>query len=428
MKVIELYTKNIKKIKAVNIKPGDGNMVVVTGGNGAGKTSVLDSIYYALKKDLPEQVIRQGERVAETFVDLGEYRIKRTFRVGGKDTLEVLSRDGHAVRKPQTVLNELVGQLSFDPLEFSHLGDKKQKDVLLKLLKIDFFQLDKTRKDLYDDRTVCGREASKLETSFSIYTGRDFKNVPDTEIDVGELTEAIELINNDLKKINTQKAGFDTLVKMEEAAIARIADLEMDLKLEKESLAELQANKEKLSLDVEIGIERKKQLKNERSDKTSRIHAAAEENALVHEKRKCGEILKRTAENKTEYDALTRDIEAIDEEKARLIREAKMPIEGLSFDETGLLYNNVPFAQLCSAEQLKVSVAIAMAMNPTLRVIHIADGSLLDDKSLAVIEEMATDKDFQVWVEKVDSSGEVGIYIEDGEIARNNLVNMERVG
>jgi hypothetical protein len=93
-----------------------------------------------------------------------------------------------------------------------------------------------------------------------------------------------------------------------------------------------------------------------------------------------------------------------------------MPIKGLSINDDGVIYNSIPFNQISSAEQLKVSLSIAMSMNPTLRVIRIMDGSLLDDDNLKLISEMAKDNDYQIWIEKVDSSGKVGFYIEDGSI------------
>ena len=63
-----------------------------------------------------------------------------------------------------------------------------------------------------------------------------------------------------------------------------------------------------------------------------------------------------------------------------------------------------------------------MAINPELRVIRVNDGSLLDKKHMAIIEKMAKEKDFQVWLECVDESGTVGIYIEDGEIKNVEVV------
>ena len=69
-----------------------------------------------------------------------------------------------------------------------------------------------------------------------------------------------------------------------------------------------------------------------------------------------------------------------------------------------------------AAEQLRVSVALAMAANPTLRVLRILDGSLLDSDSLEIIATLAAENDYQVWIEIVDESGAVGFVIEDGAV------------
>ena len=89
---------------------------------------------------------------------------------------------------------------------------------------------------------------------------------------------------------------------------------------------------------------------------------------------------------------------------------------GLGFDDDGVTLDGVPFAQASAAEQLRVSVAMAMALNPKVRIIRITDGSLLDSENLALIEEMAGANGFQVWIERVDESGAVGVVIEDGEV------------
>jgi hypothetical protein len=55
-----------------------------------------------------------------------------------------------------------------------------------------------------------------------------------------------------------------------------------------------------------------------------------------------------------------------------------MPIDGLSLESGRVMFNGIPLDQGSSAEQLRVSTAIAMSSNPELRVIRIKDGSLLD--------------------------------------------------
>lgn len=47
MKIIKLTSENVKCLKAISIEP-DGNLVIIGGKNGAGKTSALDSIAFAV--------------------------------------------------------------------------------------------------------------------------------------------------------------------------------------------------------------------------------------------------------------------------------------------------------------------------------------------------------------------------------------------
>ncbi|MNJ04825.1 hypothetical protein D3C73_1657670 [compost metagenome] len=60
---------------------------------------------------------------------------------------------------------------------------------------------------------------------------------------------------------------------------------------------------------------------------------------------------------------------------------------------------------------------MAIALNPELRVIRITDGSLLDVNSLALVEEMARENDYQVWIEVVGEGPEGAYTIVDGEVA-----------
>jgi len=94
-----------------------------------------------------------------------------------------------------------------------------------------------------------------------------------------------------------------------------------------------------------------------------------------------------------------------------------MPVEGLAFDPDGVTYQGVPFSQCSAAEQMRVSMAVALAMNPSLRVCLIRDGSLLDSDSLEIIREMAEAADAQVWLERVSEGADCQVIIEDGAIA-----------
>jgi DNA repair exonuclease SbcCD ATPase subunit len=141
------------------------------------------------------------------------------------------------------------------------------------------------------------------------------------------------------------------------------------------------------------------------------------------------EIARRTQREKLEAElretngaatARTRSIDDREEKKRTALASAKMPIDGLTFDEQGVFFRQVPILQLGEAEQIRVGVALAMASNPKLRAVPIAHGESLDDDSLALIETMAEENNFQIFMARVDSSGKVGIVLSDGKVESVN--------
>jgi ATPase subunit of ABC transporter with duplicated ATPase domains len=146
-----------------------------------------------------------------------------------------------------------------------------------------------------------------------------------------------------------------------------------------------------------------------------RMAKAEEINRQVRANRTYKETEAKAAEYKKQADDLTKQIEAIDEDKEKQLKAAKFPVDGLSFDSEGVLYNGVPFGQASQAERIRVSVSIAAALNPKLRIALIRDGSLLDSESMKLLNELAAEKDMQIWIESVMDEKEPGcIFIEDG--------------
>ena len=148
----------------------------------------------------------------------------------------------------------------------------------------------------------------------------------------------------------------------------------------------------------------------------ARLAVSDEINKQVRAAAERAQVKTRLDEARGRYQTLTEQIDTVDESKSAGIAAAKMPIDGLGFDETGVTYGGMPLKQCSSSEQLRVSTAVAMALNPQIRVLRITDGSLLDSDNLATLEELARAHGFQIWVEKVDESGKVGIVIEEGRV------------
>lgn len=422
MRIVRLMAENFKKLKAVDITPQD-DMVIISGKNEQGKTSVLDCIWMALgggdavKGSGTIKPIRDGENKASITLDLGEYIVTRKWN-GTKNQLEVTNKEGAKFGSPQAMLDNMVGQLSFDPLAFSNLDEKKQLKALLELvpLSINPDELDYKRKVLFEDRTVLNRQIKQLEGEMEGIPEPD-KGLPKEEISTSavlvELQKAQEQLNaNNEKRRELQELARDAngLKADIQATLDKIAEMQAKLVWQQGNLDATNIKGKALKTEVE------KLIDPDLSVYKQKLEDVELKNQDIREAIKYEALKGKWVDMKSESVKITEKIDAIDKEKEDALKQAKFPIDGLGFDENGVTFGGIPFKQCSASARLKVSLAMAMAINPKLRVIRITDGSLLDADNMKIIEEMASEKDFQVWVEVVDSSGKLGVYIEDGEV------------
>ncbi|MFA5438170.1 MAG: AAA family ATPase [Candidatus Omnitrophota bacterium] len=410
MKIIELKSSNIKRLKAIELHIDENqNLIMITGKNGQGKSSVLDSIWYALggKRAAQDKPIRDGQEKGEVELTIksekGTYLVKRTFTDKGS-YLSVTNSDGAKYGNPQEFLDFIVGNLSFDPLEFSRMDAKKQVAELVKVVGLDFSDLDEKKKQLTEERLLVGREEKSLpKYNDGVIAEAEALNI--NEVSISDLSAKLEMEN----ARRTAYESAQEKISVNESIIrdreGQIAQLQQEIKTRKDEIA-----KAKGVLDTTEDLDALR----------ASLAEADETNKKIRKAKEILESAEKVKAKKDEYASLTTKLEAIEEEKKKKLSAAKMPIDGLSWDEDKVLYNNIPYDQISSAEQLKVSMAIAMAANPKLRMLQIRDGSLLDKDNLKVIEEMTKGQDFQAWVERVDESGKVGIVISDGEIKKIN--------
>lgn len=422
MKILKLEAENVKRLRAVEIEP-DGATVVISGRNGQGKTSVLDSIWFALgggpaARETPRPV-RDGEDHAHVRLDLGDIIVTRTW-TGAKTKLTVDSKEGARFSSPQAMLDDLVGRLSFDPLGFSQLPDREQRATLLGLIDLPFEpgKLEAERRGVFEQRTEVNREALRLE---GVLSGLEEppEDLPEEEVSTVEIlgeyeaAQATIRANNDLRA-DAHRCQQD--VDLAETTITHLRDqlasAETGLQMAETRLAEASAALTGL-VDPDV------------SGYAERLAEVETTNDLIRHARHRSKIASDLFGVHAASASLTAKLDEIETRKTTAIRDATMPVPGLSFDEEGVLFDGIPFKQASSAEQLRVSVAMAIALNPTIRVIRITDGSLLDSDSMRLVTELAEEHDAQVWIEVVDETGTVGIVIEDGAIIAPELAEVE---
>jgi len=413
-RITVLEAENFKRLRAIRITP-DGSVVVLNGANRSGKSSTLDAIWAALggKEASPDVPIREGARraVARVTLDSGLV-VERSWKANGTSKLTITGADGERMRSPQTILNELCSKHTVDPLAFASMDPRKQAATLKQIVGLDFSKLDAKRQGLYEQRTEANRDVKRLEGQLSGLPPHDASAPPDT-VGIADLMKQYQEASEEHQEFEARRK---TLSETEEGN-DRL----------RERIQKVRAELERLECSL---VDRESWVADERKDiETARaalpnLEAISEEmshvqeiNDAVRSNARRAELVKELTAALRESDMLTGAIEAIDDEKAATLAKARFPVEGLGFDDAGVTYNGLPFAQASHAERLRVSTAIGLALNPELRVLLIRDAEKLDADGMKLIAELAEEHNAQLWLERAGHSDPGAVVIEDGGVA-----------
>ena len=417
MKILRFYGENVKRLKAVEIKP-DGNLVQITGKNGHGKSSILDSIAWALDYAAHGQSvpIRKGATTAKIVLDIGDNGasqlvVERRF-TEKNSYLEVRNAEGFKAGSPQKILDDLVGAISMDPVAFLRQRPADQVETLRRLVGVDFSALDAERKRLYDERTLVNRDGKNKAGELA---GIQFAaEQPYEPVDVSALLEEQREAETENRRRDSADRSLTEAQRECTTHTARITALEAEIAEARKDLEFWMGRVGEIELQCDVTRIDVEPIR-------ARIAAANETNAKAaawRSKKETHDRLSGELEGlRTKSATMSTRIEAIDAEKAKTIAAADMPVTGLGFGDGCVTFDDLPLEQASDAQQLEISMAIAAAMNPKLRVLRIRDGSLLDDDALARVAAWAEEKDMQVWMEIVQSDSPTAVWIEDGVVA-----------
>ena len=136
MKTTKIHIKNLFGISETEL---DGRSIEVTGSNGVGKTSIIDSIKYALTNDSSrDYVIKNGESEGEIFIETDTgLTIDRKKRVNQADYKNI-RQDGKPVQSPEAFVRELFTPLQIDPVKFTQMSRQEQNRIILDLIEFNW--------------------------------------------------------------------------------------------------------------------------------------------------------------------------------------------------------------------------------------------------------------------------------------------------
>ena len=160
LKIIGLQVQGIRKLKAFIMGFNEKGMIVFSGKNGQGKTTVIDCVDFLLrgKNALPSGAITTGHDRGQVIGMFNGYTIERTINQDRGTTLKI-THNGEPIKgKPQAFLDTFFNEISFNPMPFvSKKPDEKLK-FLMEFAGIDLTEQNKKIAEYESQRTYVGRE------------------------------------------------------------------------------------------------------------------------------------------------------------------------------------------------------------------------------------------------------------------------------
>jgi len=448
MQLIKLQVENVMRIKLARIRP-QGSVVVVGGKNGHGKSSLLKAIGWLLRgaDDMPTDIIRANQNTASIIGQVGPFKITRQFtRVPPEKStvgnyfytrIKIEGSRGEEFPSPQILLNQLLGYLSFDPLQFLKKKPAEQCEIVKGMAKFetDIDALDARQKVDYDLRREQGYKVDSLQARFDAMEVPSL-TLPAQLIDLDALTKQLEGAANHNSRVaaaRTQK------LQLEEAAGKWLVEADQLRQTARDLLEQAAAMDGRAAIvKFEPTANLKEYAEKQKRDSAAAIMVGEETDtaaivAAITGARQVNEAISQRAVYQAleaELLAATEEWTAIDTrmkerkaERERVMQTAELPLPGLTIGDGELWFEGLPLAQASSAQQIRVSLAIGMANNPKVKVLRFMDGGWdqLDEDSQELVRQEIEKRKFQLWVEHVGTAGTVTVVMEDGEASGDDV-------
>ena len=400
VKINGFEIENVKRVKAVAYEPTASGLTIIGGNNGQGKTSVLDSIAWALGGGTfaPSAPYRDGSAIPPHLkVKLSNGIIVE--RSGKNSTLKVIDPSGN--KGGQALLDTFIDQLALNLPKFMNANNKEKADTLLRIIGVgeQLYRLEDEEQRLYNERRTIGQIADRKKKY--IEEMDEFPGLPEEPVSAAELIRQQQVI--------LAKNGENERLRQERVRIER------EYLAAKDVLQQAKDRFEEAKNKYEVSVKSAEELVDESTEELEKnIRDIEALNAKIRanlDKEKAGEEAK---EYSCQYDALTGKIEAVRTERMNLLNGADLPLEGLSVEDKELTYNGYKGDNMSGSEQLKVATAIVRKLNPDCGFVLMDKLEQMDRNTLNEFNEWLKGEGLQVIATRVSTGDECSIIIEDG--------------
>lgn len=419
VKINSFQIENVKRIKMLQYTPTASGLTIIGGKNNQGKTSVLDSIAWALGGDRfkPSNHIRDGALV-DPYLKITLSNGIVVERKGKNSSLKVIDPSGRLAG--QNLLNRFIEAFALDVPKFMESTGKEKANVLLKIIGVGdvLFALEREETDTYNKRHTIGQIADQKK-KFALEMPQ-YPGVPDEPVSASELIRQQQdiLAKNGENQRKRDKA-FELQAERNRLA-ARANALEEELK---------KLNAEVLRVDKEMTIAFKsaEELKDESTaELEDNIRQIDELNHKIRANLDREKAEMDAEGYRKQYDELTDVLADIRQKKTELLKNADLPLPELSVEDGELIYKGKKWDAMSGSEQLKVSAAIVRKLNPECGFVLLDKLEQMDEDTLNEFGRWLEEEGLQAIATRVSTGDECSIIIEDGMIQQSENTTLKR--
>lgn len=409
IKINKLEIENVKRVKAVKMEPTANGLTIIGGNNGQGKTSVLDSIAWALggNKFKPSQAQREGSAIPPNLhIVMSNGLIVE--RKGKNSDLKVIDPDGN--KAGQNLLDSFIDELALNLPKFMQQSSREKASTLLQIIGVgeQLVLLEKEEQDTYNRRHAIGQIADQKEKF-----AKEQEYYPEAPKDLVSASDLIKEQQEILARNGENQRKRENL-----ANIQRIHE-EATRNVERLKL-ELSEAETKLANAIQDLVTANKSVENLVDESTAELEKSITEIDEINRKVRAN-LDKDKAEDDTrgyraEYEELTEALTDVRKRKAALLESADLPLAGLSVEDGELIYNGFKWDNMSGSDQLKVATAIVRKLNSNCGFVLLDKLEQMDQESLKEFGDWLEAEGLQAIATRVSTGEECSIIIEDGYV------------
>lgn len=415
IKIASLTTENVKRVKSVHIEPSPNGLTIIGGNNNNGKTSILDSIAWALggNKYRPSKAQRDGSVVPPT-INLKLSNGLIVERKGKNSDLKVTDPTGN--KAGQNLLDSFVEELAINLPKFINSSDKEKANTLLEIIGVgqQLYELECQEKEKYNMRRSIGQIADQKEKF-----AKEQPFYPEAPKTLVSITDLITQQQDILAKNGENQRKRDMTDQLHRQATQLMAEIER----QENTLANLKEQYQSVLRDYDVAQKTSEQLQDESTEELEESIANIEAiNIKVRANLDREKAEQDAAEYRTQYSSLTTEIESLRKQRMDLLQNADLPLEGLSVEDGELLYNGQRWDNMSGSQQLMVSTAIVRKLKPECGFVLIDKLEQMDMQTLNEFGAWLEQEGLQAIATRVSTGDECSIIIEDGYVKNSESV------